>query len=170
MSAPSGRSVAATASAPSPLASIGTRKPLPGTGAIMATSVTGMPCALPSSASSRLTPGDAVLRSAQTTPGESPSARIASSDPRSAATASFALFTLSTRCAPAHASASLPALVKPSAPVTPATSLTAGSKPRTTAPAVIRSRAMSEPASPRPRTAMTGVGAGVAPFTRRSAR
>jgi hypothetical protein len=87
---------------------MGTRSPLPGTGAIIATSVTGMPRAPPSAARRCLTLGAAVFRSAQAAPG-----RSAASDASSAATASPALLTLSTRSAPATASASLPVAVTP---------------------------------------------------------
>ena len=87
---------------------MGTRSPLPGTGAIIAMSVTGMPRPAPIAARRRLTAGAAVFRSAQAVPGAS-----ASTDASSAATASPALFTLSTRPAPATASASLPAGVTP---------------------------------------------------------
>jgi hypothetical protein len=144
MSAPRAVSKAATCAADSPLASIGTRSPLPGTGAIIAMSVTGTPWAAPILASSALVPGAAVFRSAHKAPGP-----MAGSAARSALTASLALLTLSTRSAPLAASAS------PPAPVTPGGAGTAGSKPRTAAPAATRSRAISEPASPNPRTAMT---------------
>jgi hypothetical protein len=108
MSAPSGASSPAYRSAASPLASIGTRRPRPGTGAIIATSAKGTPRASAMLASSRLVPGDAVFRSAQTAPGPTPG-----SPARKASTAALLLFTLSTRSAPRAASASLPASTRP---------------------------------------------------------
>jgi hypothetical protein len=108
MLAPKDRSVSAAWFTPSPLASIGTAMPLPGTGAIIAMSVTGISRSAPIAASSVFTAGAAVLRSAHTAPG-----RIPRRPARNAPTAALELFTLSTRPAPAAASASLPVSVIP---------------------------------------------------------
>ncbi|GEM_PF-6875921 len=110
MPAPSGDSRPAYRRAPSPLASMGTRSPRPGTGAIIATSAKGTPAASAIPASRRFVPGEAVFMSAQTAPGRRP-ARPASK----AFTAASALLTLSTRSAPRAASASLPVPVMPPA-------------------------------------------------------
>jgi len=87
---------------------MGTRRPRPGTGAIIATSAKGTPPASAMRASSRLRPGEAVLRSAHRAPEPKPDRPA-----RKAATAAFALFTLSTRSAPWAASASLRVSVIP---------------------------------------------------------
>ena len=114
--------MAAKRAAPGPLASIGTRRPRPGTGAIIATSANGTPASPASSANCRLVPGEAVFKSAHRTSGRAPSSWPRAASPASpalnASTAAFALLTLSTRCAPRAAWASLVVSMMGSAAVT----------------------------------------------------
>jgi hypothetical protein len=92
---------------------MGTRSPRPGTGAIIATSANGARPASAMAASSRLVPGEAVLRSAHKAPGFRPG-----SPARKASAAALALFTLNTRSAPRAASASLRPSTMPGAAAT----------------------------------------------------
>src|SRR6185437_9288773 len=129
---------------PVPVASAGVAKPLPGTGDIRATSANSTPVGEHSPASSRLSFGADVFRSAQTV-------GLPRSPTRNASVAAAALFTLSTTSAPVAASASSAHGTLPSG------ASTAGSYARTVTPALTRSAAIAPPASPRPSTAMTGV-------------
>ena len=126
---------------PVPEARAGVASPLPGTGDISATSAKATPAGSQSLASSRLSLGADVLRSAHT-------AGRAASPTRNAPVAASALLTLSTTSAPVAASASF------SHATLPGGAATAGSYARTVAPALIRSAAIAPPASPRPSTAM----------------
>ena len=83
---------------------------------MIATSANGTPPAFAMPASSCLMPGEAVFRSAHRAPGLRPG-----SPARMASAAAFALFTLSTRSAPAAASASLRPSTMPGAAAAAAT-------------------------------------------------